>query len=917
MPTTDLASPLAPGRTSADTGQVTGPAARAWGVTDREHDVLVLVAGHLTNAEIADRLVVSVRTVESHLSSLIRKLDVTDRRSLARRADQLGLLHGRSRWPVAGSGFVGREEESAALAAALAERRMVTVTGPGGVGKTRLTTRTAERVAGERPDGGWFADLSQVSDPRAVVPAVAAAVGVVERPGGSVEEALTAVLAGADGVLVLDNCEHVLTEVDRWVGQLLAGCPQVTVVATSRARLGASYEWVYELPGLSNSDAVDLFCDRAVAAGGRTAPDQQGVEALCSRLEGMALAIELAAARYPSLGLDGLAAGLDDPLRLLGGDDGGPRQRSLRATIAWSVALLEEDDRSVFETCSAFASGFTVAAATQVVDAGRTEADTRQTLARLADQHLLRVQVGEPTTYRFQEVVRQYAAERLGPRAEDVEARHAEWVAQELESMSSGPRDAAWCDAFDRLAVEARVALDRSDGGGRLGERFAEELVQRGRLEEAQKRFEWLAAAAAGDERVRLLRLAAGAGAARLVGDEAMRLLDEAHAAAVAVGDGAAAADALGWQVLYARLAPGIMAHPPPTDDMDRALADARELAPEGSPAEATVAAAAVTQLADGDPRMLPVARAAADRAVAAGLPVVASAALDQLCAAHLVRREMTAALRVVHERGHVLRDVPVDAASAYAFNDYLLMGCEVSLAAGDLPGSAAYAERLAALTCYREYQHPPLARRLEVDVIAGDLDAAVERGERFRASWERAGRHQASTLGPGVYALALAHGLLRHDAERQEWQRATDHLLAARGLTTAGTATGWAPTLDALYLLDRGDAVAAVQRLAVGPDDQLWQAWNTALWRPWYAAVWAEAAVLAGLPDAGSRVAAAGRAARENPVAAAIVRRAEAVAAGDVGAVAALAGAFDALGSTYQRDRSTRLVEDPGARTS
>ena len=538
-------------------------------MTDREYDVLVLVAGHLTNAEIADRLVVSVRTVESHLSSLIRKLGVADRRSLARRADQLGLLRGRGRWPVAGSGFVGREVESAALATALAERRMVTVTGPGGVGKTRLTAHTAERVAGERPDGGWFADLSQVADARAVVPAVASAVGVVEQPGGSIEEALGSVLAEADGVLVLDNCEHVLTEVDRCVGRLLAGCPRVTVVATSRARLGASYEWVYELPRLSDEDSVRLFCERAAAAGGRVMPDRLRVAALCSRLEGMALAIELAAARYPSLGLDGLAAGLNDPLRLLGGLDEGPRQRSLRATIAWSVALLDDADRSVFETCSVFASWFTVAAAGQVLGSDRTEADTGQTLARLADQHLLRVQVGEPTKYRFQEVVRQYAAERLGPRATDAEARHAGWVSQELESLSSRPRDAAWCDAFDRLSVEARVALDRTDASRRLGERFAEELVQRGRLEEAQHRFEQLAAATGGDERVRLLRLAAGA-AARLVGDEAMRLLEETRAAAILDGDHAAAADALGWQVLYA----GLRARdhgPSPADRGDRA----------------------------------------------------------------------------------------------------------------------------------------------------------------------------------------------------------------------------------------------------------------------------------------------------------------------------------------------------------
>lgn len=887
---------------------MTGPSARAWGVTDREHDVLVLVAGHLTNAEIADRLVVSVRTVESHLSSLIRKLGVADRRSLARRADTLGLLRGGGHWPVAGSGFVGREAECSELAAALADRRMVTVTGPGGVGKTRLTAYTAERVADERPDGGWFADLALVADARAVVPAVASAVGVVERPGGSIEEALGSVLAEADGVLVLDNCEHVLAEVDRCVRRLLARCPRVTIVATSRVRLGAPYEWVYELPGLSDEDAVVLFSDRAVAAGAPVAPDPRRVAALCARLEGMALAIELAAARYPSLGLDGLAAGLDDPLHLLGGRDEGPRQRSLRATIGWSVALLDEADRDAFEVSSMFASWFTAAAARQVLGAAGPEAATAQALARLADHHLLRVQVGAPTRYRFQEVVRQFAAERLGRRAADAEVRHATWVSQELVQLCSGPRDGAWSEAFDALSVEARAALDRRGVDRRLGERFAEELVQRGRLEEAQHRFEQLAVGTVAGEQVRLLRLAAGAAAARLVGDEAMRLLEETRAVAERDGDHAAAADALGWQVIYASLAPGIMAHPPPPEETDRALAEARRLAPAGSPAEATVAVAAAAALGGSDPRTEP-ARVAAAQAETAGLPIAASHALDQLCAAHLCRNEIAEASNVVDDRGRVLRDVPLDAASAYAFNDYLLMGCEVALAAGDLARSVAYAERLAALPCYRDYQHPPLARRLEVDVVIGDLTGAVERGERFRTSWERAGRHRASTLAVGTYALALAHGLLGNDAEREEWQRATEHLLAGRNRTTTGVSTAWAPTLDAIYLLHRGEAEDALERLSVGPDDPLWNAWDTGLWLPWYAAMWAEATVLTAQPDAAARLALAARAARENPVAAAVVQRAAALANGDLDEVEALATTFEDLGCAYQRDRSRALA--------
>ena len=275
----------------------------------------------------------------------------------------------------------------------------------------------------------------------------------------------------------------------------------------------------------------------------------------------MALAIELAATRYPLLGLDGLTAALEDPLHLLGSDDRS-RQRSLRATIAWSVDLIDDDERAVIAACSVFAAGFTVHAAREIAWPDHTDADVARVLATLADQHLLRAEIGSPTTYRFQEVVRQYAAELLGSRAAAVELRHAQWAVTELTSLTSMEHDDAWRGAFDLLAVEVRTALARVPHQQELGERFAEELVQRGRLEEAQRLFEGLAAADA-TGRVRLLRLAAGAAAARLVGDEAMRLLDEASAAALAVGNQEAAADALGWSVIYATMYPGIMAHPP------------------------------------------------------------------------------------------------------------------------------------------------------------------------------------------------------------------------------------------------------------------------------------------------------------------------------------------------------------------
>jgi predicted ATPase/DNA-binding CsgD family transcriptional regulator len=893
------------GDQTLDTGRMESP---ILGVTDREHDVLRLVAGHLTNAEIAEQLFLSVRTVESHVSSLIRKLGVTDRRGLVRRADELGLLRrGRAgRWPVVAGDFLGRVQETATLADWMARHRMVTVAGPGGIGKTRLTIQTAQQVAEERPDGGWFVDLSQVVDPHEVVQAVAMAVGVVEHPGLSTEDALCAVLGRADGLLVLDNCEHLLDDVERCVTRVVRDCPGITVVATSRARLGTAYERVYELPALTTDDGVLLFRARAEAAGGGV-PEEAGVAELCARLEGMALAIELAATRYPSLGMDGLTAALENPLQLLGSDERA-RQRSLRATIAWSVDLIDDEARALLAACSVFVAGFTVRAAREVASPDRTDAGVAQVLAALADQHLLLAEIGTPTTYRFQEVVRQYSAELLGGRAAQVALRHARWAATELDSLSSHERDDAWCEAFDLLAVELRSALARVPDQRELAERFAEETLLRGRLEEAQRLFE-AQAAADDNDRIRLLRLAAGAAAARLVGDETMRLLDEASVAAGVLGNQEAEADALGWSVLFASLYPGIMAHPPAVEVTASRLNEARRRAPAGSSAVATVAAAAAAFLADDDPEAEPAGRAAAAQAVAAGLPVVASAALDRVCASRLLRWQYADGLAAVAARGEVMDPLPLDATTAFAFNDYLLMGCEASLAAGDLPGATMYAGRLVALPCYRDYVHPAMARQLQVDVLAGDLAGATRHGELFRTSWERAGRHQASTLAVGPYALALAHGLLGQDREREEWRSIALELDAGRLASPDGVETGWAPTLDAWLLLDRSQPEAALAILTVDVDHPVWASWATSLWRPWYAAAWAEASAFCGVADLDVRLSRAATATQDNPVAGALVRRAEALAIGDLVTVCGLATTFDALGAAYQRDRSRELA--------
>ena len=151
-------------------------------------------------------------------------------------------------------------------------------------------------------------------------------------------------------------------------------------------------------------------------------------------------------------------------------------------------------------------------------------------------------------------------------------------------------------------------------------------------------------------------------------------------------------------------------------------------------------------------------------------------------------------------------------------------MGCEVSLAAGELAGAREYAERLAALPCYRDYAHPALARRLQVDLLSGDLTGAVRRGDSFLASWERAGRHRAPTLAVGTYSLAVVHGLVGNDSELEAWRAVTEHLRDDSMTPTDGPGVGWAPTLDAWLSLHRDQPHAALEILAADLDDPQWR---------------------------------------------------------------------------------------------
>src|SRR5580658_4414962 len=291
-------------------------------------------------------------------------------------ADEAGSMHG---FPAALTSFVGRAAVVAEVAGQLGQYRLVTVTGPGGAGKTRLAGEVARRVAGQFADGVWLAELGAVRDPAQVPAAVAAAVGIRELPSVAAADALADALARRQLLVVLDNCEHVIGAAAELCGRLLLGADDVRVLATSREPLRIAGEVRYRLGPLTLADpgdlsaaarceAVTLFADRARRVEPRFALDEKTaatVARLVARLDGMPLAIELAAARVDALGVTQLLDRIDDRFGLLTDGDrlAEERQRSLAAAVRWSYQLLDEAEQQVFRAVSAFPGPFTLDAA--------------------------------------------------------------------------------------------------------------------------------------------------------------------------------------------------------------------------------------------------------------------------------------------------------------------------------------------------------------------------------------------------------------------------------------------------------------------------------------------------------------------------------------------------------------------------
>jgi predicted ATPase/DNA-binding CsgD family transcriptional regulator len=905
-------------------------------VSAREAEVLAALGEHLTNAEIADRLFISVRTVESHVASMLRKLQVSDRRALAAIATTLrpapatvprkGARDVMASLPSPLTSFVGRLAERAGLAAALDADRLVTAVGPGGVGKTRLALSVVGDVADRYADGAWYVDLVPVTDPSMIAPAIAAALGLGERQGRSTEDVVLGWLAAREALLVLDNCEHLQDGVAVLLERLLAGCPGLSVLATSRARLLVPFERVFAVPGLSigaddgPSDAVDLFRVRAAAAGSSLSPDAaERVAAICRGLDGMALAIELTAARVPSLGLDGIEAGLGDRMRLLtGGRRIDDRHRSLRSALDWSYTLLDEPGQAVLRRVSVFAAPFTASAAATVL-AGWPPVDSAAIpaiLAGLADRSLL-VALADPsgTRYRVLETIRQYGADRLADGGETVQAlsRHLSWCLDTGAALGTPSRDdgGAWRSAFDQVADELRAALGWAAGNVRyraeayrLAVRLAELSFARGMPGESQRRYERAAGLAADDgAAAAALHNAAGAAKSRHFGDDAIRLHRAAADAALRAGDRAGAAVDLAQAAELINRARGMMTAEPTAGEADALLARGWALAAGDPGAEARLLTAEAFNGADADPVTAELAERAVTLARRAGNPLTESAALDQLTGVQLARGELGAAAASAVRRTELLAPIQVTAASGLEVADAFNMAAECAVAAGDLRAGRTLAEQVRDLPFHREEGHLATSRLIVVAALAGDWDEAVALAELFREGWERAGRQRAGNLSRGAYAAATVHGLRGDDAARAAWLDIVD-ALATPGRPVSQLRFG--EFFDALLLLHRGRPEQAMLQLHTPPEQ--FRAWYSAMWRPWYAALWAEAAVVAGHGDAGGRLRRARLVTMGNPVAAAIVDRAAALA-GDRDGLVPAAAALAAAGCRYQWARTLVFI--------
>jgi predicted ATPase/class 3 adenylate cyclase len=485
--------------------------------------------------------------------------------------------------PQQTTSFIGRASELHDLARLLESARLVTLLGPGGVGKTRLSVQAGAELLERFPDGVWFIDLAPIVDPALIAAQTASVVGAPVAPGRSVREAVVDGLRYRAALLIFDNCEHLVAETAELAGAILRQAGKVHVLATSRHKLELDGEVIYHVESLPlppagapldplgalEYSAVALFVQRAQAAtGGFTLTERNvgSVVEICRRLDGLALALELAAPKLAVLDPQQLAARLDERFRLLTGGKRTalPRQRTLRALIDWSYDLLDEREQKLFRQLSIFAGGWTLEAAAAVCcDDGTDEWEIFELLSALVSKSLVRAERrGEQLHFRMLDSTRAYAREKLeeGGESDAAARRHATYFAQYMRAQRGFVQamdDRAWQRAvaaeLDNLRAVFEWALvqnrDPHTGLALLAEVHRQRLVAQ--AEERTRWFELAAKTARGSDdpplAAAILRLYTGMliGTGRPVADRTAAA-EAALSASAATGDPVAIADALG-----------------------------------------------------------------------------------------------------------------------------------------------------------------------------------------------------------------------------------------------------------------------------------------------------------------------------------------------------------------------------------
>lgn len=498
-------------------------------LSSREEEILRLLADGLSDREISNKLFLSLNTVKWHNRQIYSKLNVTNRTQAAARASDAGLLAndslrsgaaqleaGYHNLPAQASSFLGREAEIREVRELLQGTRLLTLTGPGGVGKTRLALELASRVVGDG-DSVVLTELATVVDPASVILCLAAALSLRESPGQPIIQVLTEHLRVRPPLLVLDNCEHVLVACGELVDALLRACPDLKILATSRESLGVSGEVTWPVPSLSlpetqawrgptegqealaryqESEAIRLFVERAraVTPGFRLTEANAGwILEICRRLDGMPLAIELAAAQVRVLSVEEIADRLDDRFKLLTNKNQTAvgRHRTLAAALEWSYAQLSAMEQKMLQRLSVFAGGGTLDAF-EVVCAGEPipAEDVLALVTQLVDKSLVVVDTHrEKARFSMLETIRAFGEERLvlSGEASFIRRRHAAYYSALAERDSRQDSRLFWPESLDnvtRLESElgnwrAALAWSLRDSADReTGLRLAAALAQ-------------------------------------------------------------------------------------------------------------------------------------------------------------------------------------------------------------------------------------------------------------------------------------------------------------------------------------------------------------------------------------------------------------------------------------------------------